>query len=124
MGLTFDEKRGHDEDTDMESIRFFIAQNEDTKEELLNAADLRFSKERDRAIGKMYGIPETAIDAFIKGRDYVAGREDMPEEIRNSKELRIASFLPSKEHWQEELESVREKMRKVEAILPGYFESL
>jgi hypothetical protein len=124
LNLVFEERRGHDDDVDMESIRFLIAQNEDMKEELLKAADMPFSKERDRAIGKVYGIPETAIDAFIKGRDYVAGREDIPEEIWNSKEIRIASFLPSKDHWREELEQVREKMRKIDAVLPGYFENL
>ncbi len=124
LNLSFDEKRGHDADTDMESVQFFIASNEEAKNELLKAADMPIGKERDWAIAKMYGFPETAIDAFVKGKGYVAGREDLPENVWNSKELRLASFLPSKEHWQEELEVVREKMQKIDAVLPGYFDNL
>jgi hypothetical protein len=35
LDLVYDEQHGHDEDTDMESVHFYIAQNEDTKNELV-----------------------------------------------------------------------------------------
>jgi hypothetical protein len=124
LGLTYDEQHGHDDDTDMESVHFFIAKNEDMKNELVKIADMPVGYARDREIAKMYGFPESAVDAFTHKKGEIARSEDLPEEMWNSRERRFASFLPSKEHWREELDTVREKIQKIEAILPGYFDNL
>jgi hypothetical protein len=124
LGLVFEKIQGFEEETNMESVSFFIAQNETTKEEILKATAIDDQRERQEAMGRGFGIPQTAIDAFQKGKGYVATRGDLPEEIWNSKEMRLASFLPSKDHWREELETIREKVQRIEAILPGYFDEL
>jgi hypothetical protein len=124
LSLAYDEQHGHDDDTDMESVHFYIAPNEDAKNELVKIAGMPVGYERDRKIANMYGFPETAVDAFTHKKGETARRQDLPQEAWNSKERRFASFLPSKEHWKEELETVHEKMQKIEAILPGYFDNL
>jgi hypothetical protein len=124
LGLAFEKMQGFDDDVNVESVSYFIAQNEAAKDEIVAAADIRDPKKRAQIMGKTYGIPQTAIDAFGKGKRYVASREDLPEEIWNSKELRLANFLPSKDHWQDELETMREKIQKIEAVLPGYLDNL
>jgi hypothetical protein len=48
-------------------------------------------------------------------------RKTLPEEVQNSKELRLANFIPSKDHWTEELQSMKEKIEMIESVLPGYF---
>jgi len=124
LSLAYDEQHGHDDDTDMESVHFYIAPNEDAKNELVKIAGMPVGYERDRKIATMYGFPETAVDAFTHKKGKTARREDLSEEAWNSRERRFASFLPSKEHYKEELETVREKMQKIDAILPGYFDNL
>jgi hypothetical protein len=119
LQLIFTKRSYYDEDAKMEATEFSIAKDEHSKEELAIASVISDQHQYEQAMGKAYGIPETAIKAFIDST--CVDRKTLPEEVQNSKELRLANFIPSKDHWTEELQSMKEKIEMIESVLPGYF---
>lgn len=73
-----------------------------------NASDLEkcLTTNDPRELGKLYGFPETAVDAYVRADQGEAvrliGIEDLPEDVRNSEYAPFCQFCFS-EKWQEEL---------------------
>ena|SRR3990167_6647600 len=76
------------------------------------------SKERDLKVGNALGIPETAMRSYVNHE--TVNFADLPPEA--AQEFRKAEFLPSRDHWQEELEEVKRRNEVVKRIAPRLFE--
>ncbi len=93
---------------------FYIGCTQEAIERLINATELVDIREKDRAMGKSLGIPDTAIEAFINNQ--TVKLSELPEEA--AKEFRFTNFLPSKDHWQEELEYVKTQNEALNKLAP------
>lgn len=71
-----------------------------------------------REFGALLGIPQTAIDAFIKGSSEIVphGTEPYGKEIQ-----RFLWFRPSKKHWKEEIKPVAKLARQVREVSPALY---
>lgn len=120
LALSFEKETSYDKEENMELTVFYVAASEQAKADLVAAFAEANDQMAKRATGRALGIPETATEAFISG-DYIKP-SDLPEGVRESSQFRFAKFYLSKKHWQEELELVGERQKKLEQVLPGYFE--
>lgn len=79
-------------------------------------------EENDEDImGKMFGFPQTAIDAFKKGE--IINDNDLPKEIREQDYFKFAtSFKMSKDHWREELDYIKKWADFVKETSPKIYE--
>jgi hypothetical protein len=75
----------------------------------------------DRALGRFFGIPETAIDAFVGDENERLYRQDLPDEIKQSDIYPFIHFVLSKDHWQEELEVIKGDAESVRRNSPKIF---
>ncbi len=92
-------------------------------------------------MGRLFGIPETAVQAYVKARE--EGREkellfenlgewwqSLPEEEKKSlteEEKEIFDFLTftlSRQHWEEELEVLRRRREVIKTKAPNLYEEL
>jgi len=72
-------------------------------------------------MGKMFGFPQTAIDAFKKGE--IIDDNDLPKEIKEEDYFKFAtSFKMSKEHWREELGYIKKWADFVKEKSPKIYE--
>jgi len=59
-----------------------------------------------RRMGRLFGYPRTAIEAFVNG-DKLIEKTDLPEEVLNSDYIRYLDFRLSAQNYKEELEVVK-----------------
>jgi hypothetical protein len=127
IGLKFKilERETIDEDGfDQKEFRFLIGKNEKDLQDLEKAF---LANDREK-MGKLFGYPETAVKAYLKGMEKVkvGGVMDTildtkkwwqdlsPKEKESFLEecvLNFRNFALSKEHWREELEVIRRWQR-------------
>lgn len=81
----------------------------------------------DKTFGLIVGYPATAVEAY--GTDKAFNLEDeLPkdelEKLRSDGVLPFLLFMPSKEHWNEELEWARENQRLIKEKTPKLYKEL
>ena len=67
--------------------------------------------------GKLLGIPTTAINGF-NSKNTITSSNLPPDAIA---EFKYANFIPSNDHWQEELEIIKKSNAAVRKIAPELF---
>ncbi len=90
--------------------------------------------EEVKELGILFGFPHSAVEAFkteveSESREgprteTVLKREDLPEEILNEEIAAFLSFILSKEHWREEMETVRRWAEVVKQRAPQLYARL
>lgn len=101
-----------------------VGKNKKVVERLVKA----WNEDDDKKIGLLYGYPETAIDAWVKGvqeigrrpplgeswdNPYALKRSEIPHKFSEEKRdkikniVKFANFNFSKEHWQQELDELK-----------------
>lgn len=121
LGLKFKEKTDY---PGREGGRRFyqVAKSEEILNEFIGI-DFSDRKNSER-IGLMFGVPQTAAAAYAKGTKFLIRDEDMPAKIRAEEYMTFSKFWFSREHWQEELETVKKWAREIKRINPALYERL
>lgn len=70
----------------------------------------------DAEIGKLYGFPMSAIEAYSTGETF--GRKQLPEEIKHQDYVLLTPFAPSSAHWREELQIVKQWADALKQYVP------
>jgi len=110
--------KGHEHGT-----RFYqIAKSEDILNEFISI-DFRDRKNAEK-IGLMFGIPQTAANAYTRGAQFLIRDEDIPVKIRSQDYMAFSKFWFSREHWQEELDAVKKWAEEISKIDPELYERL
>lgn len=102
----------------LQEVEFYIGQDEGKLNNLHEAWRLKVGQERDLKVGRALGFPETAIQSWVN-HDSIKLSELPPNAAQ---EFRQAEFLPSRQHWQEELKEVRRRNEAVKSIAPKLFD--
>lgn len=116
-----------EEGVELKRYTFLIAK----KEEVLEALKKAFELKDHETMGRLFGYPETAVEAFVKGEiisDYSKWWWSLPEEKRKDLEkegiMNLLNFSLSKEHWEEELETLRRWQKVIKEKAPKLWEKL
>lgn len=112
LGLSYTKKSSDDGESEYEI--YYIGSNEPSMQALKVATEIVDTKEKDIAKGAALGIPKTAIDAFINND--IIPLTELPEGV--AREFKLANFLPSKDHWQEEFEFVKTQNEALAKMAP------
>ena len=103
--------------------RFYqVAQTEEILNEFIHI-DFSDRKNSER-IGLMFGIPLTAAHAYAQGPQFLIRDEDIPLKIRSQDYMAFSKFWFSREHWQDELATVKNWAEQIRNIDPKLYERL
>ena len=81
----------------------------------------------DRTFGLIVGYPTTAVETYHTDKQFRFRKELPPSELEKLRAEGTASFFsftPSKEHWAEELEFVREEQKLIKEKAPKLYEEV
>jgi hypothetical protein len=85
------------------------------------------NEDDDKTFGTILGFPQTAIETYGTDRAFNIEEElpkDELEKLRDEGLLPFLLFMPSKEHWAEELEWAKENQRLIKEKAPKLYEEL
>ncbi|MDD5750886.1 MAG: hypothetical protein PHU56_04615 [Candidatus Pacebacteria bacterium] len=74
--------------------------------------------------GLALGYPYTAAAAFSKGHKFLMEHEDLPFDVKSSEIMDFLFFRLSKEHWHEELETVKRWSRAIKENFPDFYKKI
>ncbi len=77
----------------------------------------------DELLGKAFGFPQTAIEAFV-GKRKKLDISTLPKEVRKSDAMLFSSPTLSEDNWQEEVEQGQRKADFIKKISPIIYEEL
>jgi len=110
-------------------IRFSVAVSKE-EEDLAQLIDAD-KQGNNKEIGLLLGYPATAVDSYNSEKALDSEHffqidlpEDERKQIRKSGVLKFLGFQPSKEHWREELEEVRESQALIKEKAPNLYEAI
>jgi hypothetical protein len=121
-GLPCDLERGSMEGrsgTPIEYAIFYIGRSNEELQRLSDASEIKDLDERRRALGAAYGYPETALS--VKPEERMQWY-DFPDDMVFRKELHLPTFFMSKEHWPEEIQTVKEWAKVAKEACPNLYE--
>ncbi len=81
------------------------------------------NENNDREFGLLVGYPITAVDAFLGNQPRIE-HEDLPKEIQSSEYFHFLEFVLSKDHWQEEIETVKRQAEIVQKVAPAFYQNI
>jgi hypothetical protein len=73
-------------------------------------------------LGKAYGYPKTAVEAFVK--DETINEEDLHDDVKKSDAYAFALFSLSKNNWQKELEQGKKWADCIKSISPKTYQEM
>ncbi|MFA5747287.1 MAG: hypothetical protein WC926_04435 [Candidatus Paceibacterota bacterium] len=79
----------------------------------------------DRSLGLLLGYPETAVDAYMTDKKFDYHKELPKDELgKLEKEgvLPFLEFMPSREHWKDELSWAKENQNLIKEKAPSLYE--
>ena len=106
--------------------RYKLSKNKKALDYFCNIKDVDLSDDtirgkENRDLGKFYGFPDSAIEAFMKGPNAVIQRWKLPKEIAEQDYIAFLKFVLSKENWQEELETVKKWAEAIKTTDPDLY---
>lgn len=112
LRLSVETKAGSEDQSSYEL--FYIGHTQEAIENLIAATEIVDKTEKDVEMGKSLGIPDTAIEAFTHNQTIKL--TELPEKA--ALEFKLANFLPSKDHWEKELEFVKRQNEVLQKLSP------
>ena len=122
LGLAFQGEPPH-KDNGIYRFSFLVAK---TPENLTKVAEAE-QENNDKEFGALMGYPKTAVDAYQTDEAFDLMDKLPKEELEKLEEegiLAFLEFMPSRGHWKEELDSVRETQRLVKEKAPGLYDEI
>ncbi len=120
--LSYDTK-GINEDRGILGFSFLATRDDDSLQKIKEAAE----KGDDKTFGLMMGYPETAVNTYNTKEALNIGKDLSEEEQKYLKDNNLEPFLnfmPSKTHWKEEIEYVRQSQALVREKSPELFRQI
>jgi hypothetical protein len=105
--------------TPVEYAIFELGRTNEELQRLSDASEIKDLDERRRALGAAYGYPETALS--VKPEERMQWY-DFPDDMVFRKELHLPTFFMSKEHWPEEIQTVKEWAKVAKEACPNLYE--
>lgn len=107
-----------DEFPDYPPSHYYVCKDQEHLDRLLE-----FRKKYDpEGIGLALGYPKTATEADAKGTRLPV--EQVPDELRKSDEFKLLNFRLSADHWQEEMEQVRQNAQFIQKHYPSFYQKI
>ena len=136
---TRDDKTTQEVEDVKDSIQIFCEQNalvcDEIRHESDNWTDVVLCIGKDKEIvldlehsdiqerGRVLGFPDSAVSVFKKD-ELLMSEEELPREVKESDYIKFLNFRLSRDHWQEELESVRHRAEMVRTHFPGLYDRI
>lgn len=111
------------EDRGIYGFSFLIAEKEEILEKVVEAEK---SKD-DKTFGDLMGFPKTAVDAYRTERVFDYEEELSKDELEQLKQdgvLPFLYFMPSRDHWNEELNYAKETQKLIKEKAPLLYAEL
>jgi hypothetical protein len=105
--------------TPVEYASFEIGRNDEELQKLSEASEIKDLDERRLALGVAYGYPETALD--VKPEERMQWY-DFPDDMVFRKDLHLQHFMMSRDHWREEIQTVKEWARVAKEACPNLYD--
>jgi hypothetical protein len=121
-GLPWDVLQGSVEGrngTPVECAEFLIGRTDGELQRLSDASEIKNLDERRRALGAAFGYPETAVS--VKPEERMRWY-DFPDDMVFRKDLHLQHFMMSKDHWREEIATVKEWAKVAKEACPNLYE--
>ena len=122
FGLLYDTK-GINEDRGILGFSFLATRDDNSLQKIKEAAE----KEDDKTFGLMMGYPETAVNTY-NTKEALNTEKDLSEEDRKYLEDNnlepFLGFMPSKAHWKEEIEYVKQNRTLIKEKSPELFRQI
>jgi len=122
FGLLYDTK-GINEDRGILGFSFLATRDDDSLQKIKEAAE----KGDDKTFGLMMGYPETAVNTYNTKEALNTWRDLSEEERKYLADNDIEPFLgfmPSKAHWKEEIEYVKQNRTLIKEKSPELFRQI
>jgi len=123
MGLYFEQFKNTIEGYE-ETLNYFISSTVEGLEGI-KKANYKDNKE-SLLTGTLLGYPASAVKAYVEGEEKLlpveAEKTTIPEQIINSGYMVFLQFRLSKEHWEDELETVKKWSDEVKRFDPALYE--
>jgi len=97
---------------DQESLDALVEINKEPNDEI-----------REAQRGRMFEIPDTAIKNWIRGGNF-KDHLTLPEDVQGSEYFHFIDFALSEDHWEEELETVKQRAETIKRITPQLYEKI
>lgn len=98
---------------------FAVARDEETINHLMTT----FANEDHEAYGRLMGYPETAIHAFLHKEELMDPEEEQ-KIFEANPDIQLGYFRLSKDHFQDELKTVREWNQAIKTNAPTVYDRL
>lgn len=72
--------------------------------------------------GKLYGFPPTAVEAYVKDKQSVFSRRNLPVDVENEDYVFLAQFALSKDNWRQELETPKKWAAALAQYVPDLWQ--
>ena len=122
FGLLYDTK-GINEDRGILGFSFLATRDDDSLQKIKEAAE----KGDDKTFGLMMGYPETAVNTY-NTKEALNIEKDLSEEeqkyLEDNNLEPFLGFMPSKAHWKEEIEYVKQSQALVREKSPELFRQI
>jgi len=115
--------KGINEDRGILGFSFLAARDDNSLQRIKEAEE----KEDDKTFGLMMGYPETAVDTYNTEGALNMGKDLSKEEKKYIKDNNLdpfINFMPSKKHWKEEVEFVKQNQALIREKSPELFRQI
>ncbi len=115
--------KGINEDRGILGFSFLAARDDNSLQRIKEAEE----KEDDKTFGLMMGYPETAVDTYNTEGVLNMGKDLSEEEKNYIKDNNLdpfINFMPSKKHWKEEIECVKQNQALIREKSPELFRQI
>jgi hypothetical protein len=105
-------------------VDFFLSRDS-AKAEQAKALAYSNRPEDEENFGLLMGYPKTAVESYIKSLDEKYSQEpELPEEIDFAEYMEFKNFIISKDHWQDELETVKQWAETIRTVAPDLYREI
>ena len=122
LGLSF-QRTSPAEDNGIYGFSLFIAKNQENLAKAVEADETK----NDKEFGVLMGYPKTAVDAYQTENAFDL-KAELPkaelDKLEKEEVLAFLEFMPSKGHWREELDAVRETQRLLKEKAPELYDEI
>ena len=122
LGLEYSLKDVH-EDNGIMGFSFLVSRNLENLEKFKKASE----EGDDKMFGMLAGYPETAINAYQTEGAFDFHEGLSSEELKKLEEeglMPFIGFMPSKAHWEDELQEVRRQQQLIKEKMPRLYDEL
>ena len=117
--LGFTTPEGEDVEYNREHVSYLIAHTQEDLDRIVLATE----QENAELMGKAFGYPETAVDAF-SNKKQLLNLDDLPKNVRESPAMLFCKFQLSVDNWREEIKQIQDWADFVKQTSPRIYNEM